>query len=86
MQQINHWPDMAELTLPKPVSQDLYKQLLEPFDSEDEAKEFWRETYCTLIILDNTDSITQLKEGDEWNEIDFAMTYTEYTSISRQRK
>ena len=33
MQQINHWPDMAELSLPEAVSRDLHKQLLEPFDS-----------------------------------------------------
>ena len=52
MQQINHWPDMAELTLPKSVSQDLYRQLLEPFADEIEAKAFWTETHTTLIILE----------------------------------
>lgn len=54
MQQLTHWPDMAELALPESVAHDLYGQLLEPFDSEEEAKQFWRETYCTLIILDPT--------------------------------
>ena len=57
MHYINHWPDMVELTLPKPVTQDLQQRLLEPFDSVGEAKEFWRETYCTLIILEPSDSI-----------------------------
>jgi len=38
MQQIQHWPDMVELALPEPVAQDLYRQLLLPFDSKDEAK------------------------------------------------
>ena len=60
MQYINHWPDMAELTLPEPVSQDLSTQLLEPFNSEGEAQEFWEETCSTVIILDSTDSINDL--------------------------
>ena len=79
MQYINHWPEMAELTLPEPVSHDLYRQLLEPFDSEGEAKNFWEEAPSTLIILDPTDNITQLKESDTWNQIEFALTYPEYT-------
>ena len=79
MQYINHWPDMTELLLPEPVAQDLYKQLLEPFDSEVQAKEFWDETSTTLIILDPTDSITALKESDAWSQIEFTLTYPEYT-------
>lgn len=79
MQYINHWPGMAELTLPPVVSQDLFEQLLEPFDSEGEAKGFWDETFSTVIILDPIDNITSLKESDVWNEIDFALMYTEYS-------
>ena len=79
MQYINHWPDMAELTLPEAVSQDLYHQLLEPFDSEAAAREFWNESSTTIIILDPTDNITQLKESDAWNQVNFALTYPEYT-------
>ena len=41
MQYINHWPDMAELLLPEPVTQDLQLQLLEPFDGEASAKYYW---------------------------------------------
>ena len=79
MQYINHWPDMAELTLPESVAQDLHGQLLEPFDSEASAKAFWNETSSTIIILDPSDSITALKESDAWNQIEFAVTYPEYT-------
>ena len=57
MQHINHWPDMAQLTLPESVAQDLHQQLLLPFDSEDEAKAFWKETSSTIIILAPLDSI-----------------------------
>ena len=79
MQYINHWPDTAEPTLPKSVAQDLYGRLLEPFDSVASAKQFWDETSTTLIILDPTDSITQLKESDIWNQLEFTLTYPEYT-------
>ena len=79
MQYINHWPDTAELSLPEPVAQDLYRQLLEPFDSEASAKEFWDETSTTIIILDPTDSIKRLKQDSAWNQIEFALTYPEYT-------
>ena len=79
MQYINHWPDITEMALPDPVAQDLYRRLLEPFNSVSEAKEFWDETSTTLIILDPTDNITQLKESDVYSEIEFALTYPEYT-------
>ena len=61
MQNINHWPDTAELSLPKTVSNDLYRQLLQAFDSEQAAKEFWDETSSTLIILDPTIPLKEAK-------------------------
>ena len=70
---------MAELTLPKSVSQDLYRQLLEPFDSEQSAKAFWEETSSTIIILEPADSIKRLKQDSAWSQIEFALTYPEYT-------
>ena len=79
MQYINHWPDTAELSLPKTLAQDLFGQLLEPFESEASAKKFWNESSTTLIILDPTDNITQIKESDTWNGIEFTLTYPEYT-------
>jgi len=73
MQTINHWPDITKLALPKTVAQDLYRQLLEPFEDELSAKEFWIEAPSTLIILEPQDSI-------EDDEIKFALTYPEYTT------
>ena len=78
MQQITHWPDMAELELPEEVSQDIHLHLLEPFESEQDAIDFWKETYCTLIILDPSDTINNLKQDPSWNQIEFALTYPEY--------
>ena len=79
MQYINHWPDKTELALPKSISQELYRQLLEPFEDEPAAKAFWEESSSTIIILDHNDSITSLKGSDAWSQIDFALTYSEYT-------
>ena len=79
MQYINHWPDEAELSLPETVTQDLHRQLLEPFESETSAKEFWKEAPSTVIILDHSDSITALKGSEAWTQIEFALTYPEYT-------
>lgn len=79
MQYINDWPDMAEMALPESVAQDLLHHLLQPFDSEQEAKTFWHEAPSVIIILDPSDSIAQLKDSDTWNQIEFALTYPEYT-------
>ena len=79
MQYINHWPDKTKLALPETVARDLQHRLLEPFDSEQAAKEFWQEAPSTIIILDHTDSIKDLKEDSAWNQIEFALTYPEYT-------
>ena len=79
MQYINHWPDTADLHFPKAVDRDIHRQLLEPFDSVGEAKDFWEETSCTLIILTPSDTIEDLKRSDTWSQIEFALTYPEYT-------
>ncbi len=79
MQYINHWPDISELALPEPLTQDLHQQLLQPFDSEASAKEFWGKTSSTIILLEPAENITQLQENDVYSEIDFALTYPEYT-------
>ena len=76
MQYINHWPDMTELDLPTIVSRDLRHRLLEPFDSEEDAKAFWIETDTVLIILEPSDSI---QDNDCRDQIEFALKYPEYT-------
>ena len=76
MQYINHWPDISELALPETLAQDLFGQLLQPFDSAGEAKEFWQEAPSTIIILDPSDTI---EGSDAWTQIEFALTYPEYT-------
>ena len=79
MQYINHWPDIAELALPETVAQDLFGQLLEPFDSIEEAKAFWEEAPSTVIIMEPSDTIEDLQGSDTWPQIEFALTYPEYS-------
>jgi hypothetical protein len=79
MQQIiQHWPDTATLDLPEEVSQDINRHLLLPFESEQEAIDFWKEAPSTLIILDHTDTLKSLQQDDTWTSIKFALTYPEY--------
>ncbi|RDH82467.1 MAG: hypothetical protein DIZ80_09250 [endosymbiont of Galathealinum brachiosum] len=78
MQHINHWPDITKLDLPNTVSQALYQQLSEPFDTESSAREFWNETSTTLIILDPSDFIQTIKRETAWKQIEFTLTYPEY--------
>lgn len=79
MQYINHWPNPVEPALPEPVSRDLFEQLLEPFQDKSSAKSFWREAPSTIIILNPTDTIEDLQRDSAWNQINFALTYPEYT-------
>ena len=79
MQYINHWPDKTELALPKIVAQELYHHLLEPFDNESSAQAFWEEAPSSIIILNKFDSIAHLKKSALWDEIEFTLTYPEYT-------
>ena len=78
MQYKDHWPDTTTLNLPKAVSQDIHLHLLEPFESEQDAIDFWGESPSSIIILDPTDTFVSLQHSDVWNTIDFALTYPEY--------
>jgi len=80
MQIITHWPDTTELAvIPDIVAEEIYRQLIEPFENESLAKAFWEETPSTLIILAPHDSIQQLKRDDAWQNIEFALSYPEYS-------
>ena len=78
MQQITHWSDMATLDLLEEVSHEIRTHLIAPFESEQEAIAFWQEAPSSIIILDSTDSIDSLQQSDNWNAIEFALTYPEY--------
>ena len=81
MQVIYHWPDIHELKLPNSVAKEVWRQLLEPFETEEAAKEFWQEAPSTFIVLDSGDSLSQLENSGAWQAIEFAITYPEYTEV-----
>ena len=78
MQYKDHWPDTTTLNLPKAVSQDIHLHLLEPFDSENDAKDFWGEAPSSIIILEPSDTLDTLHRSEAWSTIEFALTYPEY--------
>jgi len=79
MKVITCWPNISDLAvLPEIVVEEIYRQLIEPFDDETLARAFWEEAPSTLIILAPHDSIQQLKRDDAWQNIEFALTYPEY--------
>ena len=80
MQTINHWPDITELALPEPIAHDLYHHLLDPFEDETEARGFWEEAPSTIIIMEPLDSIKSIKGNEAWKQIEFTLTYPEYTA------
>ena len=80
MQCFNHWPDINKLALPEEVAQDFYRHLIEPFDdNEAEAKALWDDMPSTIIILNDFDSVKRLMQCSIWDQIQFTLTYPEYT-------
>ena len=47
---INTWPELSQLALPENVKIALIKHLLEPFQTEAEAKAFWLANDIQLIL------------------------------------
>ena len=84
MQCFNHWPDINKLALPEAVAQDFYQHLLMPFNNKSAAKEFWDEMPSTIIILNDFDSIERIKQCVIWEQVEFALTYPEYTETLKE--
>ncbi len=81
MQVIHHWPEIHELKLPNSVAKEVWRQLLEPFETEEAAKAFWQEAPSTFIVLESGDRLSHLENSDAWQAIEFAITYAEYTEV-----
>ena len=50
MQTINTWPELTQLALPQNVKTALINHLLEPFQTEAEAKVYWLANDIQLIM------------------------------------
>ena len=74
------WPEPDQLPLPSAVCTELFNHLLEAFDSEAAAKQYWSAITTVLIILNADDSYESLcNESDEFQkQLTFALTYPEF--------
>lgn len=81
MQLLNYWPENNTLALPKLVSKAFINHLIEPFEDEHSAKDFWHEYPSTIIIIEPNDpkSLLTLTGESIKNLIDFGLEYPEYS-------
>ena len=64
MQIFNTWPELSQLALPKNVKTALIKHLLEPFQTEAEAKAFWLEnSVCLFLSEPPKDSVPEYSDA-----------------------
>jgi len=63
------------------VAKEVWRQLLEPFETEEAAKAFWQKAPSTFIVLESGDSLSQLENSEAWLAIEFAITCPEYTEV-----
>lgn len=74
------WPEPDQLPLPSAVCTELFTHLLEAFESEEAAKQYWDGTPTVLVILeaeDGPDAISN-ETKERQNQITFALTYPEF--------
>ncbi len=78
MQVIKSWPDDIEIS--DEVKRELIKILVEPFDSDEAAKEFWNTYGNTLFNLGKEDTQEELCNQPEQlrQQLNFALSYPEF--------
>lgn len=76
----HEWPEFHTLGLSHSAYSELMGAIMVPFDSLQEAHQFWYETQCQLHILHSTDT-TQLTEQQLfcYQNPDFVETLTDHT-------
>ncbi len=63
MKTITTWPELAQIALPEAVKTALIKHLLEPFQTEAEAKTYWQENSVQLVIGEiPTDAVAEYSD------------------------
>ena len=79
MKEIGHWPTRSDLDIPETTYLHLITLLVAPFNNEQEARQFWRDDYCSLVLLDNDDDLKSLSDQPEAvrRKIQFALKYPE---------
>lgn len=75
------WPGAIDLGLPSDAHKSLMALLIEPFEDESAAKQYWADNSGTLIILqpeDNQAALARLMPAAR-HQVQFALTYPEFT-------
>jgi len=80
MQVIKSWPDDVDLSIEDEIKQALIRMLVEPFDSDQMAKEFWSTYGNTLVIIATEDTREELENRPEQlqQQLNFALSYPEF--------
>ncbi len=75
------WPGGINLGLPSDAHQAMMSLLIEPFDNEEAAKQYWANNSGTLIILQPEDDQSALDSlmTSARQQIQFSLTYPEFT-------
>ena len=70
MQYINHWPDKTELALPKSISQELYRRMINICPKKCEHNRQYHYEDCLTDISDDIAIHYHYIEDLAWTEID----------------
>ncbi|MBP4060745.1 MULTISPECIES: hypothetical protein [Aeromonas] len=73
------WPDETLLAAYPALHVSVMEQIIEPFSSVEEARAFWVETGCSLVIIEQGDSVSefQVLPQHTQNQVMFGLRYPE---------
>ncbi|WP_297306356.1 hypothetical protein [Neptuniibacter sp.] len=80
MQIITTWPDKGALNLTEDIYYEAIRHLIEGFDSEDLAKQYWQDIPTVFIHLtaDDNHSAVGTMSDEVRGQIQFALDYPEF--------
>ncbi|AUV13117.1 MULTISPECIES: hypothetical protein [Aeromonas] len=73
------WPDETLLAAYPALHVSVMEQIIEPFSSVEEARAFWDTTGCSLVIIEQGDSVSefQVLPQHTQNQVMFGLRYPE---------
>ncbi|HDX8435942.1 TPA: hypothetical protein RQN11_001487 [Aeromonas dhakensis] len=73
------WPENTLLAAYPALHVSVIEQIIEPFSSVEEARAFWVETGCSLVIIEMTDSVIEFQAMPQHiqNQVIFGLRYPE---------
>ena len=73
------WPEETLLAAYPDIYPMLMEQIIEPFSSVEEARAFWDATGCSLVIIEQGDSVSEFQVLPQHiqNQVMFGLRYPE---------